>query len=193
MLTASEKRWLELRDASKHACGNCFIEQLRANKDYCEHVQLLEDYDQFVRFNPNRYGYCSNCEKNTGKDRSKGRLLDKWVSPEWYKLVEDEELEGIFSVEETETGKSRREYHATLRPDYQDALEFSERVAAKLARMMLWHNEEAYPCRHGKPDGMICMREQTKLSGPFAVHCEDCILKIAQLQVEEEMDNEERN
>lgn len=171
MLTDSEKNWLELRDASKHVCGNCFLEQLRQNNEYCEYAQHLEDYDQFVHFNPNRYGYCVNCEKNAGKDRSKGRLLDKWVSPEWYTLVEDEELEGIFTVEETPTGKSRREYRTTLRPDYQDAAEFEARVAAKLAAG--WKVSEHLPC------------SKTKCS---EFDCASCRLKIARFLVEEEMD-----
>ena len=71
--------------------------------------------------------------------------------------------------------------------ELQDALEFSERVAAKLARMMLEPNR--YPCRGGFPP-LGCMRDWSNLTGPMAVHCEDCILREVRLQVEEEMDNE---
>lgn len=70
---------------------------------------------------------------------------------------------------------------------YRDAAEFSERVAAKLARMMLEPNR--YPCRGGSPQ-LGCMRDWSNLTGPMAVHCEDCILREVRLQVEEEMDND---
>ena len=67
-----------------------------------------------------------------------------------------------------------------------DALEFSERVGARLARMMLRPNEYKYPCRDGVPE-LGCMRDMTALTGPYAVHCEDCIMREVRLQVEEGM------
>lgn len=73
-------------------------------------------------------------------------------------------------------------------PRMKDALEFSERVAAKLARQAMKYVCEKYPCRHGRP-ALGCMRDNTKLTGPYAVHCEDCFLREARLQVEEEMDD----
>ena len=69
--------------------------------------------------------------------------------------------------------------------DWQDAVEFSERVAVKLAEKVFLPYDKRYPCAHGAPaDG--CMRDKTWLTGPYAVHCEDCILKYARLAVEEE-------
>ena len=70
---------------------------------------------------------------------------------------------------------------------FMEALEFSERVAAELAGMMLKPNR--YPCRGGFPP-LGCMRDWSNLTGPMAVHCEDCILREVRLQVEEEMDDE---
>ena len=72
-----------------------------------------------------------------------------------------------------------------LHPDLEDALEFSERVVAELAGMMLKPNR--YPCRGGFPP-LGCMRDWSNLTDPMAVHCEDCILREVRLQVEEEMD-----
>ena len=67
----------------------------------------------------------------------------------------------------------------------QDAAEFAERVAAKLAEKVFLPYDKRYPCAHGAPaDG--CMRDKSALAGPYAVHCEDCILKYARLAVEEE-------
>ena len=71
--------------------------------------------------------------------------------------------------------------------ELQDALEFSERVVARLARMMLFPNK--YPCRGGSPQ-LGCMRDLSNLTGPMAVHCEDCILREVRLQVEDEMDGQ---
>ena len=68
--------------------------------------------------------------------------------------------------------------------DMREAAEFEARVAAKLARMMLEPNR--YPCRGGFPQ-LGCMRDWSNLTGPMAVHCEDCILREVRLQVEEEM------
>lgn len=70
-----------------------------------------------------------------------------------------------------------------------EAAEFEQRVAAMFAMMMLYPNDEKYPCRHGMPE-LGCMRTKTKLTGPMAVHCEDCILREVRLLVEEEMDGE---
>ena len=71
---------------------------------------------------------------------------------------------------------------------WDDAAVFEARVAAKLAKMMLEHNR--YPCRGGSPQ-LGCMRDWSNLTGPMAVHCEDCILREVRLQVEEEMDADE--
>lgn len=68
-----------------------------------------------------------------------------------------------------------------------DAAEFEARVAAKLARIMFERNR--YPCRGGSPQ-LGCMRDRSNLTGPMAVHCEDCILREVRLQVEEEMVND---
>lgn len=73
----------------------------------------------------------------------------------------------------------------------QDSAEFSERVAARLARMMLRPNEYKYPCKYPCPNGVPelgCMCDMTALTGSYAVHCVDCILREVRLQVEEEMD-----
>jgi hypothetical protein len=69
--------------------------------------------------------------------------------------------------------------------DWQEAAEFEARVAAKLAKKMLEPNR--YQCRSGSPQ-LGCMRDWSNLTGPMAVHCEDCILREVRLQVEEEMD-----
>ena len=76
-------------------------------------------------------------------------------------------------------------FKCPLIPDYEEAAEFSEQVAARLARMMLEPNR--YPCRGGSPQ-LGCMRDWSNLTGPMAVHCEDCILREVRLQVEREMD-----
>ena len=78
---------------------------------------------------------------------------------------------------------------AIMDTDWKEAAEFSERVGARLARMMLRPNEYKYPCRDGVPE-LGCMRDMTALTGSFAVHCEDCILRKVRLQVEVEMDND---
>lgn len=72
--------------------------------------------------------------------------------------------------------------------DYREAAEFEATVAAKLARQAMKYVCEKYPCRHGRP-ALGCMRDKTKLTGPYAVHCENCFLREVRLQVEEEMDN----
>lgn len=71
--------------------------------------------------------------------------------------------------------------------DYREAAEFEAQVVAKLARQALNYASKKYPCRHGFPV-LGCMRDKTKLTGSYAVHCEDCFLREARLQVEEEMD-----
>ena len=68
-------------------------------------------------------------------------------------------------------------------------IEFLSRVAAKLARQAMKYVCEKYPCRHGRP-ALGCLQDKTKLTGPYAVHCEDCFLREVRLQVEEEMDND---
>jgi hypothetical protein len=79
-------------------------------------------------------------------------------------------------------------WEAMVRADEMlEAAEFEQRVAAVFAMMMLCPNDEKYPCRHSMPE-LGCMRAKTKLTGPMAVHCEDCILREVRLQVEEEMD-----
>ena len=71
--------------------------------------------------------------------------------------------------------------------ELQEAAEFEARVAARLARMMLEPNRDKYPCKEGLAD-IECMRDKSNLTGPYAVHCEDCILREVRLQVEVEMD-----
>ena len=70
---------------------------------------------------------------------------------------------------------------------WQDAAEFEGHVVARLARMMLRPNDNKYPCRDGVPDAG-CMRDKTRLTGPHAVHCEDCILREVRFEIEEAMD-----
>lgn len=71
----------------------------------------------------------------------------------------------------------------------QDAAEFEGMVVARLARMMLRPNEYKFPCRQGFPE-LGCMRDKSKLTGAYAVHCEDCILREIRLEVEEWIDAE---
>ena len=68
-----------------------------------------------------------------------------------------------------------------------EAAEFEGMVVARLARMMLRPNEYKFPCRQGFPE-LGCMRDKSKLTGAYAVHCEDCILREIRLAVEEEKD-----
>ena len=75
----------------------------------------------------------------------------------------------------------------TKTADLGDALEFEGHVVARLARMMLRPNDNKYPCRDGVPDAG-CMRDKTRLTGPHAVHCEDCILREVRFEIEEAMD-----
>lgn len=70
--------------------------------------------------------------------------------------------------------------------DWRDAAEFEARVAARLARIS-FERGGAYPCRNGMPT-LGCMRDKTAFTGPFAVHCEDCLLRDVRLTVEGEMD-----
>ena len=69
-----------------------------------------------------------------------------------------------------------------------DAAEFEARVAAWLAKRLALGSPHVYPCYHGPASNSDCMRDLSAITGPFAVHCEDCLLKYARLAVEEEMD-----
>lgn len=77
------------------------------------------------------------------------------------------------------------EPYCPLFPDMQDALEYEGRVAAKLAEAygtMMDHNEKYSICQ-------TCRFEVVKTLGCMST-CAETVLRWAQLEVEEEMDND---
>ena len=71
-----------------------------------------------------------------------------------------------------------------LHPDLEDALEFSERIAVKLADLVKY---SVRVCHHSCADCFLCKTDKCHDDDPGNLTCEGTILKYARLAVEEEM------